>query len=103
MIKTSSRCSALCSALYSARCSAVNLLSSQTVALALALAPALAPAMLRIGQMPDVSLQSRVAQGFNLIPVSDVGEAVDGVNEAVDDEKIEGNGVEGTFPQRHDQ
>ena len=36
-------------------------------------------------------------RGFTLIPVSSVGEAVGGVNEAVRDEKVGGNGVEGTF------
>ena len=35
--------------------------------------------------------------GFTLIPVSSVGEAVGGVSEAVRDEKVGGNGVEGTF------
>ena len=34
---------------------------------------------------------------YNLIPVSGVGEAVGGVSEVVGDEKIRGNGVEGTF------
>ena len=34
---------------------------------------------------------------FNLIPVSGVTEAASGVSEAVGDEKIGGNGVEGTF------
>ena len=43
---------------------------------------------------PDGPLQSGVAQGFNLTPVSGVGEAVGGVSEAVGDEKIGGNGVE---------
>ena len=41
--------------------------------------------------------QNGVAQRFNLFPVSVVGEAVGGVSEAVGDEKIGGNGVEGTF------
>ena len=38
-----------------------------------------------------------VAHRFSLIPVSGVREAVGGVSEAVGDEKIGGNGVEGTF------
>ena len=46
---------------------------------------------------PDGPPQSGVAQEFNLIPVSGVGEAVGAVSEAVGDEKIGGNGVEGTF------
>ena len=50
----------------------------------------------RIG-WPDCPTQSEVAHGFSLIPVSGVGEAVGGVSEAVGDEKIGGNGVEGTF------
>ena len=41
--------------------------------------------------------QSGVAQGVNLIPISGVGEAVGGVNEAASDEKTGGNGVEGMF------
>ena len=41
---------------------------------------------------PDGPLPSRVAQGFNLIPVSGVREAVGG-----SDEKIGGKVVEGTF------
>ena len=55
--------------------------------------------MLGIGsaRWPDGPPQSRVAQGFNLIPVSGVGEAVGGVSVAVSDERIGGNGVEGTF------
>ena len=36
-------------------------------------------------------------RGFTLTPVNSVGEAVVGVSEAVRDEKIGGNGVEGTF------
>ena len=40
---------------------------------------------------------------FYLIPVSGVGEAAVGVSEAVGDEIMGGNGVEGTFQQRHDQ
>ena len=43
---------------------------------------------------PDGPHPSGVAQGFNLIPVSAVREAVGGVSEAVGDEKI---GGEGTF------
>ena len=39
----------------------------------------------------------RAAQGFYLIPVSGVGEAAGGVSEAENDEKIRGNGAEGTF------
>ena len=46
---------------------------------------------------PDGPPQSGVAQGFDLVPVSAVGEAVGGVSEAVGDEKIGGNGVERTF------
>ena len=46
---------------------------------------------------PDGPSQSGVAQGLNLIPVSGVGKAAGGVSEAVGDEKIGGNGVEGTF------
>ena len=46
---------------------------------------------------PDGPLQSGVVQGFNLILVSGVGEAVGGVSEAVSDEKIGRNGIEGTF------
>ena len=41
---------------------------------------------------PDGPPESGVAQGFNQIPVSGVGEAVGGVSEAVGDEKIGGNG-----------
>ena len=41
---------------------------------------------------PDGPPQSGVAQGFNLIPVSGVGEAVGGVSETASDEKIRGNG-----------
>ena len=52
---------------------------------------------IRSARWPDGPLQSGVAQGFNLIPVSGVGEAVGGVSEAIGDEKIGGNGVEGTF------
>ena len=50
------------------------------------------------------SIPERSTQGFNLIPVSGVGEAVGGVSEAVGGvseavgvSKIGGNGVEGTF------
>ena len=43
---------------------------------------------------PDGPHPSGVAQGFDLIPVSGVREAVGGVSEAVGDEKI---GGEGTF------
>ena len=39
----------------------------------------------------------RIGQGFNLIPFSGVGGTVGGVSEAVGDEKIEGNGVEGSI------
>ena len=46
---------------------------------------------------PDGPPQSGVAQGFNLIPVSGVGEAVGGVSEALRNEKIGGNGLEGIF------
>ena len=46
----------------------------------------------RIGQVADGPLQSGVAQGFNLISVSGVGEAVGGGSEADGDEKIGGNG-----------
>ena len=55
--------------------------------------------MFRIGpaRWPHGPHQNGVAQGFHLVPVSGVGEAVGGVNEAVGDEKIGGNGVAGTF------
>ena len=55
--------------------------------------------MFGIGQArcPDGPRLSGVAQGFNLIPVSGVGEAVGGVSEAVGDDKTGGSGVEGTF------
>ena len=43
------------------------------------------------------SISERSYTGLNLIPASGVGEAVGGVSEAVGDEKIGGNGVEGTF------
>ena len=46
---------------------------------------------------PDGPPQSGIAQGLNLIPISGVGEAASGVGEAAGDEKIGGNGVEGTF------
>ena len=45
-----------------------------------------------VARWPDGPPQSGVAQGCNLIPVSGVGEAVGGVNEAVGDEKIGGKG-----------
>ena len=51
----------------------------------------------RIGQMTRRSIPQRSYTGFNLIPVSGVGEAVGGASEAVSGEKIGGNGVEGTF------
>ena len=44
----------------------------------------------RIGQMARRSTQERSYTGFNLIPVS-------GVGEAVGDDKIGRNGIEGTF------
>ena len=40
---------------------------------------------------------SEAAQGFNLIPVSGVGEVVGGVSEAVGEQKIGGNAFEGMF------
>ena len=43
------------------------------------------------------SIPERNFTGFNLIPVSGDGEAVGGVSEAAADEKMGGNGVEGTF------
>ena len=46
---------------------------------------------------PDGPPLSGAAQGFDLIPVSGVGEAVGGVIEAAGDEKIGGSGVDGTF------
>ena len=46
---------------------------------------------------PDGPPQSGVALGFDLIPVSGVGEAIGGVSEKASDEKIGGNGVEGAF------
>ena len=46
---------------------------------------------------PDGPPQSGVAQGLNLIPVNDVGEAVGGVSEAAGEEKISGNVAKGTF------
>ena len=46
---------------------------------------------------PDGQTQSGAAKGFNLIPLIGVVEAVGGVSEAVGDDKVEGNGTEGTF------
>ena len=43
----------------------------------------------RIGQTTRRSIFERSCTGFNLIPVSSVGEAVGGVSEAAGDEKIE--------------
>ena len=44
-----------------------------------------------------VHTKASLHRGLDLIPVSGVGEAVGGVREAVSDEKIGGNGIEGTF------
>ena len=52
----------------------------------------------RIGQMTRRSIPERSYTGvYNLIPVSGVGEAAGGVSDAAGDEKIGGNGVEGSF------
>ena len=47
--------------------------------------------------------RSGVAQGFNLIPVSDVREAVGGVGEAVGDEKMRRKRGRRNIQQRHHQ
>ena len=46
---------------------------------------------------PGSPSPSEAAQGFNVIPVSGVGEVDGGVSEVVLEEKIGGNGVEGMF------
>ena len=51
----------------------------------------------RSARWPDGPSQSGVGHGFCLIPVSGVGEAGGGIRETEGDEKIGGNGVEGTF------
>ena len=46
---------------------------------------------------PGSPSRSEVAQGFGLIPVDSVGEAAGVVSEVAGEEKIGGNGIEGTF------
>ena len=47
--------------------------------------------------MARQSIPERSCTGFNVIPVSGVGEVDGGVSEVVLEEKIGGNGVEGMF------
>ena len=50
-----------------------------------------------LARWPETSLPSKVAQGCGLLPVDSAGETVGVVSEVTGEEKIRGNGSEGTF------